>query len=66
MMIFFVFWADAEGFWNRVLATALPVSLLGLGSMGINGAVTGRVRLSWLFGPIIIGIAVWVILILVR
>lgn len=63
MLFIFIFWADAEGFRNRAIATALAVLLLGLDSMAINGAVTGRVRLTWLFAPMVIVVAVWLIFI---
>lgn len=63
MIILFIFSADAEGFWNRVIAIALLVTFVGLIFMAINGAVTGRVRLTWLFAPMVIAGAVWLILI---
>lgn len=64
IVILVIFWADAEGFWSRINATALPAIFLGLIFMAINGAVTGRVRFGWLFGPMIFAFAVGLALLL--
>ncbi len=58
-MLLLVFWTDAIGFWNQFLAGALVVLLLGVCSMAVNAAMTGRIRLSWFLAPIILAAATW-------